>query len=59
MLSETYDLNDRLFQRLQSRLNAAERTFRRCLQDHLKRPSDGKNGRGSSRPDEQAKCLSR
>src|SRR5215468_11129808 len=35
-LSETYDMNGRLFQRLQSRLNAAERTFRRCLQD-LKR----------------------
>src|SRR5215471_9135761 len=32
-LSETYGINDRLFQRLQSRLNAAERTFRRCLQD--------------------------
>ena len=31
--SETYAMNDRLFQRLQSRRNAAERTFRRCLQD--------------------------
>jgi len=32
-LSETYSMNDRLFQRLQSRLNAAERAFRRYLAD--------------------------
>src|SRR5215831_1569661 len=32
-LSETYSMNDTLFQSLQSRMNAAESTFRRCLQD--------------------------
>jgi hypothetical protein len=35
-LSETYSMNDRLFERLQSRPNTAERTFHRCLAD-LKR----------------------
>src|SRR5215469_2103845 len=31
--AETYDYYEKVFQRLQSRLHAAERTFRRCLQD--------------------------
>ena len=35
-LSQAYGSRQETFQRLQSRLNAAERTFRRCLQD-LKR----------------------
>src|SRR5215472_11522359 len=29
--AETYDYYEKVFQRIQSRLNAAERTFRRCL----------------------------